>query len=159
VAGKTWLIILTGLVVIIALIGVTFSGPIGNKIQQAEATVSKVFHHALDKSMYEGFKQTADKLNKRGPVMVSKHLRLDKTDAGPGARITYFYSFTNHAASDFTPNKLNTNLQEKIDKSVCSNMKIKPSLELGATYVFAYSGNDGVEITRITVNKDNCTYK
>lgn len=148
-----WIILLIVAVVAVALLGVTFSG----KISQVEAFYAKKFHQAVDEKIYAEFKKTADKFNQRGPTMVSKTLRLDKTTAGPGARITYFYTFTNYSSHDLDRDKLSASLQGRLDKVICTNDKIKPTLKLGATYAYVYSGNDGVELVRLEVNKQHCS--
>lgn len=133
-----------------------FSGPIGKKIDNVEAYYVKTFHKAVNDKLYESFKKTADTFNKRGPTMVSKNIRLDKTVAGPGAKITYYYSFVNKASSEFNPVEFNTALKANLIKVLCKNSKVKPTLELGATYAYVYSGNDNIQISKFDINNNDC---
>lgn len=149
------ILILAG--VIIVLVVIRFSGQISHKIDDVEAYYSDKFHHAIDQKLYEGFKKTADKFNKRGPTMVNKNLRLDKTEAGPGARITYYYTFTNYTAHDINPDKLQANLKSKLATPLCNNKKVRPSIDLGATFVYVYHSKDGVELTHLEVNEKTCS--
>jgi len=152
-----WKKILIILAVAVILLGVIFSGQISKKYESLKSQYAKTFHEAINNKLYDGFKKTADQFNKRGPVMVSKNLRLDKTEAGPGARIAYFYTFTNSNSHEFKPAELKTSLETKLAGLLCKNEKVKPTLELGADFVYIYSGNDGLEITRIDINKDKCS--
>lgn len=146
--------ILSGIVIV--LLVAAFWGKINKSIAQAEAFYSKKVHQAVSEKLYAGFKKSSDKFNKQGPKMVSKTLRLDKTSAGPGARITYYYTFTNYTSHDLNRDKLRTNLQTQLNKVLCDNDKIKPSLKLGATYAYVYSSNDGVKLVQLEVNKKLC---
>ena len=48
------------------------------------------------------------------------------------------------------------NLKPGVQKGVCASKEMKPSLQYGATYVYVYSGNDGVEIGRFEMSKNDC---
>jgi len=156
-ADKMWKKILIITAVAVVLFGVIFSGQISKKYQSVKSQYAHAFHEAINNKLYDGFKKTADQFNKRGPIMVSKNLRLDKTEAGPGARIAYFYTFTNNTSHDFKPAELKTTLGTKLAELLCKNDKVKPTLNLGADYIYVYSGNDGLEIMRIDINKDKCS--
>lgn len=153
-----WKTILALFVIVVVLLGVRFSDQIGKGIDKVEAYYSGLFHQAVANKLYEGFKTTADKFNKRGPVMENKFVRFDKTVAGPGARITYFYTLVKHPSTELDRAKLQKNLSGKLLSAVCNNAKVKPSIELGAAYIYEYSGNDGIEVSRVEVNKHNCGF-
>lgn len=155
---KKWLLVIGGVVAILVILGVTFSGKITKNFAKIESYYAKVFHQSVSEGMSEGFKKTADKLNQRGPVMVSKYVRWDKTVAGPGARITYFYTLTNLASHDINQDRLNSNLRERIANAICNNPKMKPSIDLGASYVYVYRGNDGVKVAYVEVNSQSCGF-
>jgi len=106
----------------------------------------------------ENFIKTAKQLNAQGPVMVSENVRLDKVVAGPGARLTYFYSFLQHSSQDFDRDEFSANIKSEMKQEFCDDKAVKPLLQDGAVFVFSYSGNDGVEIARAELSKHDCGY-
>lgn len=153
---KKWYFIIGGGVAILVILGVVFSGKIANTVTHIDSYYAKVFHQSINKGISASFKKTADKFNQRGPVMVSKYLRWDKTVAGPGARIAYIYTLTNLSSKQIDQARLNSNLRQRLGSAICKNEKMRPSIELGATYVYVYRGNDGVEVGRIAINNQSC---
>ena len=75
--------------------------------------------------LYEGFNKAAELSNKRGPIMVDQDTRWDKTVAGPGARLTYYYSFPKYSSLDIKRDWLLTNIQPEVKKSVCGSEEMK----------------------------------
>jgi hypothetical protein len=99
----------------------------------------------------------AEIINAKAPVMVDEITRLDKAVAEPGARLTVFYSFPEYAAQDIDRNKLLENMPS-VRQKLCSNGETKAGLRQGVIYVLSYKGNDGVEIARFEVSKQDCGY-
>lgn len=110
----------------------------------------------IDEQLYEGFSRAAVQLNEKGPVMVDEETRWDRSEAGPGPRLTYFYTFPNYSSDGITREWLLENLQPDITGNVCRNEEMKPSLQYGGTYVYVFAGNDGVEIARFEINRNDC---
>lgn len=112
----------------------------------------------VDKKIIEGFKKAVKEVNRTAPTMVDQDTRLDKATIGPGARATYHYSFPKYSSKEIKSNWLQTNLRPIVTKNVCSNKKMRPSIEYGGIYIFSYSGNDGIEISSFQVSLDDCGF-
>lgn len=151
-----WKITFTLLGVILISLIVAFSDQIGAGVNKAETYYTRMFHQSIAKGLYEGFKKTADKMNQHGPVMENKYVRFDKSRAGPGPRITYYYTLVKHSSQEIDRNRLSARLKTSLVSAVCKSNKVKPSILLGATYAYVYRGNDGVEVSRIEINQDSC---
>jgi hypothetical protein len=103
-----------------------------------------------------GFKVGADRINAAGPTMVDEETRLDRATAGPGALLTYHYTFPNYSARDIDPDAIESTTFLSVKNSVCASDEMLPSLQYGGMYAYHYSGNDGVRIGGFTVSKDDC---
>jgi hypothetical protein len=88
--------------------------------------------------------------------MVDEETRLDRTEVGPGAVATYHHSFTNYSSSQITAEIVEAKVEPTVRQNVCGNADMRPSLEFGVTYVYAYSGNDGVAIYEFSINATDC---
>ncbi len=141
---------------IAAVLGVTLVKEFGKSVGNAASSPSKPSAQQIEEKLIEGFTKTAEQSNKRGPTMVDKDTRWDRSEVGPGVRVTYFYSFPSYSSRDIDSVWLQTNLKPEVKKGVCASKEMKPSLQYGATYAYAYSGNDGVEISRFEINKNDC---
>lgn len=129
--------------------------------------IGKIAGHAIGNAAYPPSKPTiqqienelaksADSINKTLPMMVDKETRLDKIKANSGLRVNYFYTLPNYSSRDIEPSLIQTNVKPDVKKNTCTNEKAKPILQLGVTYEYVYSGNDGVEIARFDINKNDC---
>lgn len=112
----------------------------------------------VDKKIIKGFTKAAKEVNRTAPTMIDKDTRLDRATVGPGAKATYHYSYPNYSSQEIDSNWLQTNLRPVVTKNVCSNKKMKPSIEYGGIYVFSYSGNDGIEISSFQISLDDCGF-
>ncbi|MBC7163161.1 MAG: hypothetical protein H5U26_13785 [Immundisolibacter sp.] len=143
---------------IVVLIAASIGGQIGKGVGKAAFSSSKPTQQQIEAKLSEGFTKAAEQANARGPVMVDQDTRWDKSVAGPGARLTYFYSFQQYSSRDIERDWLLAKLQPAVRKSVCGSTEMKPSLQYGGTYVYSYRGNDGVEIVRFELTKHDCGY-
>jgi hypothetical protein len=141
---------------IAVLIAAAIGGGIGKEAGKAAFSPSKPTQQQVEAKLYEGFNKAAEQANKRGPVMVDKDTRWDRSIAGPGARLTYYYSFPNYSSLDIKRDWLLTNLQPEVKKAVCGSQEMKLSLQYGGTYVYTYSGNDSIEIASFELNRNDC---
>ena len=112
----------------------------------------------VDKKLIEGFEKAAKEVNRTAPIMVDNSTRLDKATVGPGAKATYHYTFPGYSSKELDSKWLVGKLRPGVLKNVCSNEKMKPSLEYGGLYVFSYSGNDGIEIVSFQISSDDCGF-
>lgn len=153
-----WKKILSVFGFIVVLIAASIGGQIGKEVGKTAFSSSKPTQQQLEEKLLEGFAKAAEQTNARVPIMVDQDTQLDKSVAGPGARLTYFYSFPKYSSHDIERGWLLANLQPKVRNSVCGSKEMKPSLQYGGTYVYSYKGNDGVEIARFELSKNDCGY-
>lgn len=143
---------------IAVLIAAAIGGGIGKEAGKAAFFSSKSTQEQVEAELYEGFSKAAELSNKRGPIMVDQDTRWDKTVAGPGARLTYYYSFPKYSSLDIKRDWLLTNIQPEVKKSVCGSEEMKPSLQYGGAYVYSYIGNDSIEIAKFEINRHDCGF-
>ncbi|MEF8697777.1 MAG: hypothetical protein V5B36_14430 [Candidatus Accumulibacter sp. UW25] len=151
-----WKKVVSVLGFVVVLIAAGIGGQIGKEVGKAAFAPSNPTQQQIEVRLLEGFTKAAEQANARGPVMVDQDTRWDKSVAGPGARLTYFYSFPKYSSRDIDRGWLLTSLQPEVRKGVCGSKEMKPSLQYGGTYVYAYNGNDGVEIARFEINNQEC---
>ena len=144
------------LLIVLGFIAILIAAAIGKGIGKAAFSPSQPSAQQIEEKLNEGFTNAAEQSNKRGPVMLDQDTRLDKTVAGPGARVTYFYSFPKHSSQDITAIWLHENIEPVVRKSACASKEMRPSLQYGGVYVYSYSGNNGTEITRFEFKQHDC---
>jgi hypothetical protein len=103
-----------------------------------------------------GLAELADSTNKKLPIMLDKETRWDKTEASSGLRLNYFYTLPNYSSRDVEPNDIQTILKPEIIKQLCTIKEIKTDFQFGVTHGYVYRGNDGIEISRFEINKNDC---
>lgn len=141
---------------IVVLTSAFWVGGCDQQSNKAEITSSSFTAEQNKEAIIAGFTKAAEQSNKRGPVMINQDTRWDRTEVGPGARLTYFYSFPSFSAKDAEPGWIEDNVKPDMVKSVCGSAEMKLSLESEASYMYAYSGNDGSEIARFEITKNDC---
>ena len=109
-----------------------------------------------EERLFQEFTKAAEQINKRGPIMVDKDTRWDRSTVGPGARITHFYSLPNYSYRDTDPELFRVNSKLDVKSGVCASQDSKTLLQYGATYAYVYSSKDGKEIARFEINKNDC---
>lgn len=147
---------LSALALLVAIIAAAIGAGVGKEISKTFFTPSTTSQQQIDEALINGFNQAARQANAKGAIMVDSDTRWDKTTVGPGARLNYFYSFPKHPSKDIDKNIILENIRSSVSKFACSNTEMKPSLKLGATYTYIYSGSDNVEIARFEINKTKC---
>jgi len=83
---------------------------------------------------------------------------MDGASVGPGAMLTYHYTFPNYSSSDIDSGLIQSNVLPSVKSGVCSSKAMKPSLRYGGKYTYAYSGNDGVLIGKFTIDRNDCGF-
>ena len=152
----TWKKVVAGLGVAAIVIAAAFGGSIGKMLGKSLFSPAKPTPQQVEEKLIEGFNRAAEQSNKAGPRMVDEDTRWDSTFVGPGARVTYFYSFPKYSSKQITASRLNADVEPVVRSAVCINKDMRPSLQYGGTYAFSYSGNDGVEIARFEFNRHDC---
>ena len=113
-----WKKILSVVGFIVVLIAASLGGQIGKEVGKRAFTPSKPTQQQIDEKLLEGFTNAAAQANARGSVMVDQDTRWDRSVAGPGPRLTYFYSFPKYSSQDIEHGWLLAHLQPVIKKGV-----------------------------------------
>lgn len=100
--------------------------------------------------------KVSNDLNARLPMMIDSETRLDGTMAANKV-ITYRHTLVNYSASSVSANDLTNNLRQKLINGVCTTDVTKALVKKGVSYSYAYYGNDGRQITTITVTPPMCS--
>ncbi|PPI79531.1 hypothetical protein DXI23_04595 [Marinobacter flavimaris] len=110
----------------------------------------------IEKGLIDGFKQAADEINQSTPTMVDSETRLDKATVGPGAVLTYHYTFPNYSSDELDSVWIKSELRQSVTSNVCKNEIMKPALEYGGKYVYSYSGSDQIVIESFQITQKDC---
>jgi len=140
------------------LIAKGIGGQVGREVGQAAVSPSKPTPFEVETALIEGFTRAAKQYNQRLPMMLDQDTRLDKASVEPGPRAVYHHTFPRYSSREIDANLLRTNLRPDIMLQVCASEEMKTSLQYGGIYVYAYSGNDGIEITRFEIDRNDCGY-
>jgi len=106
----------------------------------------------------KGLVQFSNQANKSLPMTIDRNTRLDSTVAGPGNRLTYFYTLTNHSASQVNPPSFRTQHAPRIKQTVCGSSDMQSLMKKGMTAVYIYRTNDGKEVMRLDFAPSDCGY-
>lgn len=157
-----WTKIASVLGLIVVLIAVSIGGligkEVGKEVSNAVFLPSKPTPQQIEEKLTESFVKGAEQANARVPLMVDQDTRWDKAVAGPGARLTYFYSFPEYSSHDIERGWILAKLRPEVRNGVCRSKEMKPSLQYGGIYAYSYAGNDGIEIARFELSKHDCSY-
>jgi hypothetical protein len=88
-----WQKILSVLGLVVVLVAMAIGGTFGKLIGKSAFGPSKPTPQQMEQALSEGLQKGAQQINARGPTMVDKDTRMDSASAGPGARMTYHYTF------------------------------------------------------------------
>lgn len=153
-SGTLGKVALTTLAFVLALIAYSSAGRLGRSAAKSLTSRAPQTAEAKAAVIANAFAQVARKLNAAGPQMVDSLTRFDSASAGPGARLTYFNSFTKAKAADVDVALLRARAAAIVLPSACRSMSTV--LRQGAVVVYSYSGEDRVHIAYITVRQSDC---
>lgn len=153
-----WKKVLSVLGFIAILIAVSIGGRIGEEVGVAVLSPSKPNPQEAYAKLIEGFTKAANQYNQRLPMMIDQDTRLDKVTVGPGPRAVYHHAFPRYTSRDIDANWIQTNLRPEVVRKVCASADMKKSLQYGGIFAYAYSGGDGVEITRFEIDRNDCGF-
>lgn len=145
-----------GIIVVLIFAGV--GGQVGKEVGRAAFSPSKPTEKEIMTKLAEGFKLAAKQINDSAPTMVDEETRMDGASVGPGALLTYHYTFPNYSSRDIESALIQTNVFPSVKRGVCSSKEMKPSLQYGGKYTYSYSGNDGVLIGEFTIDRHDCGF-
>lgn len=143
---------------IVVLVFAGIGGQVGKEVGKAAFAPSKPTEKEIMAKLTEGFVVAAKQINDSAPTMVDEETRMDGASAGPGALLTYHYTFPNYSSSDIDSGLIQSNVFPSVKSGVCSSKEMKPSLQYGGKYTYSYSGNDGVLIGEFTIDRNDCGF-
>ena len=100
--------------------------------------------------------KAAKVLNKNTPKMVDKDTRMDPATIGPGFRVNINYTLPKHSAGEIDADQIVQHKRPVMKNYVCSKKNMKLLLQYGADFVYLYHDKDGMLITSITIDRNDC---
>lgn len=141
----------------IGVAALLIAGAIGSGIGQffGESIFSP--NRTTSDQMQDSLAEAARRINSRGAIMVDQYTRMDGATVESGSRLVYHYTLPGYLSKDIDSATLMKNILPALRKGACSNKDMRLSMDYGATYVYSYSGSDGVKIASFDVTKDSCS--
>lgn len=133
-------------------------GQLGKEVGKATFSPSKPSPQEIEAKLIEGFQIAAKEFNEKCPIMLDEETRLDKATVGPGPRAVYHHTFPKYNSNEIDPSIIRSDLRAEVMQKVCSNEKMKKSLQYGGIYVYSYYGKDAVEIARFEIDRSDCGF-
>jgi hypothetical protein len=93
------------------------------------------------------------------PKMVNVDTRLDKAVAGPGRRLTFFYSFPKFDSSHVPKKLYSAKVAETLLRRACHAQKLKPFFQNNVSLVYHYNDKDGAAVGSVVINSNTCGMK
>ena len=100
--------------------------------------------------------KAAKVLNKNTPKMIDEVTRMDAATIGPGFRVNINYMLPKHSAGEIDADQLAQNIRPTLKSYACSKKNMKLLLQYGADFAYLYHDKDGMLITSITINRNDC---
>lgn len=150
--------ILSVLGFLVILILGKISGEFGKNIAESVSSPAKPSTQQIETSLINGLTTVAQQLNQQLPMMIDKDTRGDRVSVGPGARLTYHYTFPNFTSRDVDQISIQAYMREEVKKNLCANEKMKSSIQYGAIYGYTFVGSDNVEIVRFEIDRNDCGF-
>lgn len=113
----------------------------------------------LEAVLIEAFRETAETVNAGLPTMVDEETRLDKATVGPGPRMVYHNTFVGYKSDEIDRDWVHTSLRTHVKGNVCASSDMKPSLQYGAIYTYAYYGSEGGKIGDFEIRRTDCGFE
>ena len=100
--------------------------------------------------------KAAKVLNKNTPKMIDEVTRMDAATIGPGFRVNINYTLPKHSAGEIDADQLAQNIRPTLKSYACSKKNMKLLLQYGADFVYLYHDKNGILITSITIDRNDC---
>ena len=138
------------------LIVSNFAGILGKSAgHQAAETVFAKTPTDTEVESYLAKLANANNANPRETVGGS---RIEREEAGPGRKYTYYMTLTGYSSSE-TNRAATVSFAAQLKKNVCSRNGMGGLFKHGISIVYVYSGNDAREIDRVTITPADCGYR
>lgn len=122
----------------------------------AGRSLSNIFYSSKKEvTVDEMLLKAANALNAKLPIMVDSETRLDSA-SGTNKNLRYNYTLVNYPKPSVSAQHLRNSLESQLVNNVCTSKEMEVFVKNGATISYAYYGNDGNQITVITVLPSQC---
>ena len=135
------------------LLVIVFSGAIGKLV--GKSSVDNYYSGKKEGTIDGVLLQTSSKLNEKLPMMVNSETRLDST-VGTNKTMRYNYTLINYSATNISAQDISKALGQKLVNNVCTTKSMQIFVKNGITVSYAYHGNEGKQITVISVAPSQC---
>ena len=98
------------------------------------------------------------KYNARLPMMMDKETRWDRSKAGPGLELKYYYTVVNYRADQINSRQIKQHQWNVTKEKVCSARELKTFWKNGVTLKYNYKGKDGRYVMDFAVTPEQCGY-
>lgn len=145
-----------------AVIAMSIGGGVGKLVGREVGnalTSSKPTQADVEAVIIEAFRETAETVNAGLPTMLDEEIRLDKATVGPGPRMVYHNTFVGYKSSEIDREWVSTSVKKHVQGNVCASSDMKPSLQQGAVYTYAYYGSDGGKIGDFDIRRTDCGFE
>jgi hypothetical protein len=99
--------------------------------------------------------KAAAAINNSEHKQTSAGVRLDKAEAGPGSRMTYYMTLVNLTASEVDKSSLTASAEQDKDRT-CGVPNVKKLLDQNVTVGIKYFANDGVLVESFEISHAVC---
>jgi len=99
----------------------------------------------------EQLRDSSKRLNLRFPQKIDSETIIEKTEVGPGAVITYFYTLINYPSDKVSPENLRNIVLPNLLEKVKNERSLLEALANGAAFRHCYMGNDGKAVLDIPI--------
>ncbi|MBT9496637.1 MAG: type II secretion system pilot lipoprotein GspS-beta [Zoogloea sp.] len=100
-------------------------------------------------------KKMASEMNSQAPIQLDEDTRMMSVIALQKT-ITFNMRLVNYKASQVDPSRISQVAKENLNHTVCKSKATRDLIDLGVQYVYLYSGNDGMLVTRVVIDKYRC---
>lgn len=142
--------------VIIGIIVIGVAGEIGKKLGEKTFYSKHTNRSEIKEEIIRGFKLAEKQINQKAPIMIDSEIRIDSARVGPDAMFTYYNTFVNYRSDEIDIKLLSSDFSDRIIENVCNREEMRRVVEYGGIYSYSYSGNDGVKIFKIDIDKIKC---
>lgn len=101
-------------------------------------------------------KATAIMVNLEAPNMVDEETRLERAEAGPGALVTFNYTFINYDGGDF-PEDAVAEMRSDLMNHTCTDAELRKTLNGGLKYDYVYANKVGDTVASVSVSAASCS--
>nr|WP_312968620.1 hypothetical protein [Pseudomonas sp.] len=98
---------------------------------------------------------TAIMVNREAPQIIDEQVRLEKAEAGPGALVTYYYTFINYDGEALPEDAL-AEMRADMLKQTCNDKALRKPFSDGLKYEFQYANNVGATVASVSVSAEGC---